>query len=252
MFASLTFCSLKPISLALYQLLTHRFVKLLMACVCLAYMATGCASLEPVRQPTNDAALQTVERWQGRFSAVIESAADQAMGGEGTATGSTSTSPKRESVTGRFELSVTETKAKQSDNQAAETSATKIGNVTVLELSSPLGQLLARLSLAHGKARLETADRGDFTAPDMDSLTDSVLGWRVPVQRMSIWLQGKATENSVVDAQGKLISAIDGGWTLVIDEHNAQGKPSKLTLNNNAGGQNVSGISKVRLRLLID
>jgi outer membrane lipoprotein LolB len=227
--------SLKPVSLTLYQLLTHRFVKLLMACVCFAYMVSGCSSLEPVRQPTNDAALQTVERWQGRFSAVIESVADQAIVGEGAATGSTPTSPKRESVSGRFELSVTEA-----------------NKLTVLELSSPLGQLLARLSLAPGKARLETADRGDFTAPDMDSLTDSVLGWRVPVQRMSIWLQGKATANSVVDAQGKLISAIDGGWTLVIDEHNAQGKPSKLTLNNNAGGQNVSGISKVRLRLLID
>ncbi len=222
-------------TLTFYQLLAHRFVKLLIACVCLAYIGVGCASLEPVRQPTSDATLQTIERWQGRFNAVIESAADQAVVGEGAAPGSMSASPKRESVTGRFELSVTEA-----------------NNLTVLELSSPLGQLLARLSLAPGKARLETADRGDFTAPDMDSLTDSVLGWRVPVQRMSFWLKGKATENSVVDAQGKLMSAIDGGWNLVIDEHNARGKPSKLTLNNNAGGQNVSGISKVRLRLLID
>jgi outer membrane lipoprotein LolB len=239
-------------SSALYRILTHRLVKLLIASTWFAYTATGCSSLEPVRQPTNDPALQTVERWQGRFSAVIESAADQAMVGDGATPSSVPTSPKRESVTGRFELSVTETNAKQTGNQTAETSTTKTSNVTVLELSSPLGQLLARLSLQPGKARLETADRGDFTAPDMDTLTDSVLGWRVPVQRMSFWLKGKATENSVIDAQGKLISAIDGGWNLVIDEHNAQGKPSKLTLNNNAGGQSVSGISKVRLRLLID
>jgi outer membrane biogenesis lipoprotein LolB len=207
-------------------------------------LVSGCASLEPVRPANSDPASQTVERWQGRFNAVIESVADSTSAGEGAISGSASTSPKRESITGRFELSITQALTNPSNN------------LTVLELSSPLGQLLARLSIEPGKARLETADRGDFTAPDMDSLTDRILGWRVPVQRMSVWLQGKATENSVIDVQGKLVSAVDGDWNLLIDEHNAQGKPAKLTLNNNvnnnAGGQSAAGSSKVRLRLLLD
>jgi outer membrane biogenesis lipoprotein LolB len=208
------------------------------------FIAHGCTSLEPSRPVNSDSALQNVERWQGRFNALIEGTSDQTTVGEGANSGSTSPSFKRESITGRFELSITQARADPASKR------------TVLELSSPLGQLVARLSIEPGKARLETADRGDFSAPDMDSLTDSMLGWRVPVQRMSVWLQGKATENSVIDAQGKLVSAIDGGWSLTIDEHNAQGKPAKLTLNNSinngSGGQTVSGISKVRLRLLLD
>jgi outer membrane biogenesis lipoprotein LolB len=225
-----------------------RWIKLVVVGLSSLTLAAGCSTLEPVRQATNDPALQSVERWQGRFNAVVESGSDQAMVGDGSSTGGAAATPKRESITGRFELSVTEAKSKQINNEARN----PIKKLTVLELSSPLGQLLARLSIEPGKARLETADRGDFSAPDMDSLTDSVLGWRVPVQRMAAWLQGKATDNSVVDAQGKLISAIDGGWRLLIDEHNALGKPSKLTINNSTSGQNGSGISKVRLRLLLD
>jgi outer membrane lipoprotein LolB len=223
---------------------TKRIASLLVACITFVQVVTGCASLEPTRSTGKHSALQTIEeRWQGRFNAVIESAADQTNVGESSNAGSALTTPKRESVTGRFELKLTEERVINRPLPSKH---------IVLELSSPLGQLLARLSIEPGKARLETADRGDFSATDMDSLTDRVLGWRVPVEQMSFWLQGQATENSVLDAQRRLVSAVDGGWSLNIDEHNANGKPSKLTLTNSVANQPVSGINKVRLRLLLD
>ncbi len=208
----------------------RRFLNNLVITIFSFAAVAGCASLEPLnKEPSNSKSAQALERWQGRFNAIIE----------GNDAGNPS-GIKRESLTGRFELTVA-----QSATNAAPTN-------TMLELSSPLGQLMARLTIGPNTARLETADRGDFSAPDMDSLTDRILGWRIPVQYLSAWLQGKKTEGSTLDAQGRLLNANNGGWKLTVDEHNAQGKPARLSMVNIIPDGSVSGINQVRLRLLLD
>jgi outer membrane lipoprotein LolB len=59
-----------------------------------------------------------------------------------------------------------------------------------LELTAPLGGLVARASWQVGVARLETPD-GERRFADLDSLTRELLGEPVPVTALFDWLQGR-------------------------------------------------------------
>ncbi len=61
---------------------------------------------------------------------------------------------------------------------------------TQIELYSPLGQTIARIAIAPGRATLEPA-RGDLrVAADADALIEEVLGWSLPVGGLRYWMQG--------------------------------------------------------------
>jgi outer membrane lipoprotein LolB len=197
-------------------------ISLLSACASLppsTPMTSATTSPKPTASPSN-ASANELQNWQGRFSAVIE----QQDG-------------KRQSIPGSFSLS------SQKDR-------------TLLELSSPLGQLVARLTVTPSIARLETADRGEYSAPDVDQLTEEVLGWRIPALRLPIWLRGHAAGGSAFDAKNRLVRAEDHGWVVQVDEHNEQGKPKRLLLtwqmDNSQATAARNQTTSVRLRLIVE
>lgn len=59
-----------------------------------------------------------------------------------------------------------------------------------LELTSPLGPLLARASWQPGRATLQTPD-GERQFDDLDALTRELLGEAVPVAALFDWLQAR-------------------------------------------------------------
>ena len=61
---------------------------------------------------------------------------------------------------------------------------------TEIELASPLGQTLARITLLPGSARLEQSGKQTAEAADASALTRTVLGWPLPVEGLRYWLQG--------------------------------------------------------------
>ncbi len=61
---------------------------------------------------------------------------------------------------------------------------------TDIELSSPLGQTLARITLLPDSAILEQSGQPTAEATDASALTKSVLGWPLPVEGLRYWLQG--------------------------------------------------------------
>ncbi len=61
---------------------------------------------------------------------------------------------------------------------------------TDIELASPLGQTLARITLLPGSAILEQSGKPTAEATDAGALTKAVLGWPLPVGGLRYWLQG--------------------------------------------------------------
>lgn len=59
-----------------------------------------------------------------------------------------------------------------------------------LNLSSPLGTVLAQARWSGQKAWLTTS-RGETTYPDLDALTQEMLGERLPVAALFDWLRGR-------------------------------------------------------------
>ncbi len=99
---------------------------------------------------------------------------------------------------------------------------------TDIELYSPLGQTIARITIAPGLATLEQSNGVRRTAVSPDDLTELALGWPLPVDGMRYWLQG-----FVRDTNGRLQAAMpeeepssfaSDGWQLSYPSWQASGQ----------------------------
>lgn len=171
------------------------------AALCAAVLlAAGCAT--PVAPPVTDGAAQA---WAGRFAVTWTPAAPP---------------PDEERASGRFTLR-------------------ELGDRTELEVFSPFGQTVARALSRPGSAVLETSDGRRFEAENPEALTESVLGWRAPVQQLPGWLQGGQPDRHVAS-----------GWSVQVDARE-QGRPQRLTLRWPAEPV-AAELRKVTIRLILD
>lgn len=87
-----------------------------------------------------------------------------------------------------------------------------------LELSGPLGQKAARLSRDAGGARLDTASRETFTAPDWGSLAERVLGVALPLDNLAHWvtaaIEDEASKGMQHDPVGRPAQVWADGWRI--------------------------------------
>ncbi|MDR2788460.1 MAG: lipoprotein insertase outer membrane protein LolB [Candidatus Accumulibacter sp.] len=83
-----------------------------------------------------------------------------------------------------------------------------------LLLASPFGQGVAEIVSTAGQATLITGDGKVFTAPDVPSLTERALGYRLPLDRLSEWVRGRAADAEVVerDAPGRPLRLRHEDW----------------------------------------
>lgn len=144
------------------------------------------------------------ETWSGRFSADwIEP----------------TTPPRPDRATGRFVL----------EREAGRTR---------LEVASPFGQTIARAVVSPERSTLETADGRLHQAESAEALTESILGWKVPVARLPEWLSAHAGPTTTAD------------WRVEVERDDA-GQPRRLTLEwpRDREGPEAPG---VRIRLVVD
>ena len=173
----------------------------------------GCTSI-PSRSTGDWSSNEIAQRnWQGRFSSITQPVA---------ADGITHTRD-RESVSGQFSLSLSYEDAARADDQVS------------LELANPLGVAVARLSVRRGQALLQVANQPDREADDVNSLTEQAMGWRVPVDKMALWLDGAmngttTASDAKFDTTGRLTEAIDAGWQLTVEAWRDDGKPQRMRL----------------------
>jgi len=108
-----------------------------------------------------------------------------------------------------------------------------------LELASPLGQTVALLSGDSAQVRLQAADGRVSTADGWGALTEQGLGWPLPVQGLSFWIQGIARPGAPygveTGADGRVAVLRQDGWTIVYQAYgqapDAAWRPSRLTLS---------------------
>ena len=119
-----------------------------------------------------------------------------------------------------------------------------------LELSSPLGQTVARLTGNADGVRMIAADGRVETAGDWQVLTTRGLGWPLPIAGLAYWVQGAPREGApfAVEAGAGGTPALlrQDGWTIVYGafmlDAGGVARPSRVTLN----------YADVEIRLAID
>ena len=118
-----------------------------------------------------------------------------------------------------------------------------------MNLYSPLGGKIAEIINRKNGVTLITNDNKVFNAQDPEALTESTLGWRLPITKLSDWIVGRpangAISNVKWDENGKLKKFNQEGWEisyLEYKESNQTELPSKMNIRN----------SKLNFRLVID
>lgn len=90
-------------------------------------------------------------------------------------------------------------------------------------LLSPLGQALAQLERSSEGVHLTTAERENYYASDVESLTEQVLGWRLPIIGLQYWVQGKnspLTSSAIdLDDEGRVAAIRQDGWEIVYSSY---------------------------------
>jgi len=102
-------------------------------------------------------------------------------------------------------------------------------------LTTPFGQGIARLARADSEITLTTQDGREFRAADAESLTEQVLGFRLPLLGLADWVRGRPAPGPApiwqrTDAAGRLAELEQAGWRIDYLEYEGA-RPSRLKLS---------------------
>jgi outer membrane lipoprotein LolB len=118
-----------------------------------------------------------------------------------------------------------------------------------IDIFSPVGGKVANIAKNASGVTLTSQDGHTIKANDAESLTETTLGWRLPLNGLNDWAIGRPTtskiEASSWDAQGRLLTLKQDGWDISYEnylETNGVFLPSKTVLKS----------EKVNLKLLIE
>ena len=101
-------------------------------------------------------------------------------------------------------------------------------------ISTPLGQGVARIVRQGDAVQLTTANGRQYDAPDAETLTERVLGFRVPLAGLADWIRGRPAQGSVSGKQslpdGRLESLQQGDWKIQYLDYDGS-RPRLMQLN---------------------
>ena len=90
-------------------------------------------------------------------------------------------------------------------------------------LLSPLGQALAQLKRTPEGVHLTTAERENYYASDVESLTEQVLGWRLPIMGLQYWVRSKNSPSTAsaidLDNEGRIMAIRQDGWEIIYSSY---------------------------------
>jgi outer membrane lipoprotein LolB len=103
-------------------------------------------------------------------------------------------------------------------------------------LTTPFGQGIARIARTGSEVVLTTQNGREFRAADAETLTDQVLGFRLPLIGLADWVRGRAAPHPAPgptaerrDANGRLLELEQSGWKIRYLDY-VDALPSRLTL----------------------
>jgi outer membrane lipoprotein LolB len=101
-------------------------------------------------------------------------------------------------------------------------------------ISSPLGQGVARVTRQAAGATLETAEERRYVAADAETLTEQVLGFRLPLKGLADWVRARPAPDSPArteyTAEGRLAALEQQGWRIEYQAYQA-GRPARMRLH---------------------
>lgn len=95
-------------------------------------------------------------------------------------------------------------------------------------ITNPLGQGVARIVRAADGVTLTTPEGREHRAADAETLTEQVLGFRLPLDGLAHWVRarpGPGAHEARRDAGGRLEELRQSGWTI---EYQAWGEDGRL------------------------
>ncbi len=101
-----------------------------------------------------------------------------------------------------------------------------------LLITSPIGQGIARISRERDRFRLVTGDNKEYRAADAESLTEQALGWRLPLDGLSDWVQARASAGRPAEIRGEQGNGLEirqDGWQVAYEEFRG-GRPFRMRL----------------------
>jgi len=101
-----------------------------------------------------------------------------------------------------------------------------------LLITSSLGQGIARINRERDRFRLVTGDKKEYRADNAEDLTEQALGWRLPLDGLSDWVQARASPGRPAEMQGDVDKGLElrqDGWHVVYEEFR-EGKPFRMRL----------------------
>ena len=118
-----------------------------------------------------------------------------------------------------------------------------------IDVFSPLGGQIANIKKTASGVTLTSQDGRSITAQSAESLTESTLGFRLPLSGLSDWALGKPTSSkidaSTWDAQGRLLTLKQDGWDIGYEnyaDYSGVSLPTKVVLKS----------EQLNLKLLIE
>lgn len=123
-----------------------------------------------------------------------------------------------------------------------------------IDVFSPFGGKVAHITKNANGVTLTNQDGHSIKAQDAESLTESTLGFKLPLTGLGDWVIGRPTaskiESSSIDAQGRLLTLKQDGWDIryenYMDNHGMADStislPNKIVLKN----------EKVNLKLVVE
>jgi outer membrane lipoprotein LolB len=106
-----------------------------------------------------------------------------------------------------------------------------------IALYSPLGGQVASIKKTADTVTLEDAKGNSVSATDAETLTQTTLGWRLPLTGLADWSLGRPTASTVQastwDEQGRLSTLKQDGWDIEYQHYSDQNGyflPSKILL----------------------
>lgn len=118
-----------------------------------------------------------------------------------------------------------------------------------ISLYSPLGGQVASIQKTPEQVTLQDANGNSISASNAEALTQTALGWQLPLTGLADWSLGRPAsspiQNSSWDAQGQLTTLSQDGWNIEYQNYSEQHGyllPGKIILKS----------EKVNLKLLVE
>jgi outer membrane lipoprotein LolB len=103
-----------------------------------------------------------------------------------------------------------------------------------LLISTALGQGVARIVRSGDQVVLTTSDDREYRAADAESLTEQVLGFRLPLAGLADWVRARPSTDSPALAEyahdGRMLSLEQRGWRIEFLDYSGE-LPSRLKLS---------------------